>query len=144
METQTADKIIVTAKVENLEDLYMVEEGILPAEQVRFVEVPDALVDKGATMLSMPTRLIAQFGLRPHRKRKSRSCAGPVTIQIYGAVRLTIQGRDCVSEVMELSDDCPILIGRIVLGMLDFVADPVNHRLIGNPAHGGEHILEMY
>jgi len=24
------------------------------------------------------------------------------------------------------------------------VVDPVNQRLIGNPAHGGEHIIEVY
>ena len=27
---------------------------------------------------------------------------------------------------------------------IDFVVDPGNRRLIGNPDHGGEHILELY
>jgi predicted aspartyl protease len=144
METQTVGRIIVTAKVESLADLYMVEKGLLPAEQVRFVEVHDALVDTGATILSMPKRLIAQLGLRPVRTRKARSSAGPVTVQVYGTVRLTIQGRDCPTDVTEVPDDCPVLVGQIPLESLDFVADPVNQRLIGNPAHGGEHILEMY
>jgi hypothetical protein len=67
-----------------------------------------------------------------------------VTVQVYGAVRLTIQGRDCLSDVAEVPDDCPVLIGQIPLELLDFVVDPVNHRLIGDPRHGGEHILEMY
>ncbi len=144
METQTVGKVIVTAKVESLSDLNLVEEGILPAEQVRFLEVYDALVDTGATILSMPKRLIAQLGLRPVRTRKARTSAGPVTVQIYAAVRLTIQGRECVSEVIELPDDCPVLIGQIPLESLDFVVDPVSHRLIGNPEHGGEHIMELY
>jgi hypothetical protein len=37
-----------------------------------------------------------------------------------------------------------VLIGRIPLDMLDLVVDPQARRLIGNPAHHGEHILELY
>jgi hypothetical protein len=46
--------------------------------------------------------------------------------------------------VAEVPDDCPVLIGQIPLEVLDFVVDPVGQRLIGNPAHGGEQMLEMY
>jgi predicted aspartyl protease len=144
METQTMGRILVTAKIESLSDLYMVEQGLLPAEQVRSVQVHDALVDTGATIPSMSKRLIAQLGLRPVRTRKARSSAGLVMVQVYSTVRLTIQGRDCPTDVSEVPDDCPVLIGQVPLELLDFVADPVNHRLIGNPEHGGEHILEMY
>jgi hypothetical protein len=41
-------------------------------------------------------------------------------------------------------DDCPVLIGQVPLELLDFVVDPGGQRLIGNPAHGGEHIIELY
>ena len=41
-------------------------------------------------------------------------------------------------------DDCPVLIGQIPLEALDFVVDPANRRLIGNPAHGGEQMIELY
>jgi hypothetical protein len=37
-----------------------------------------------------------------------------------------------------------VLIGQIPLERLDFVVDPQGNRLIGNPAHGGEHIIEAY
>jgi hypothetical protein len=53
-------------------------------------------------------------------------------------------GRDCTSDVTELPDDCPVLIGQIPLEALDFVVDPLAQRLIGNPAHGGEQIIEIY
>lgn len=144
METPTMGSVIVTAKVESLEDLYMVEKGLLPADQVRQLEVTDALVDTGATILSMPKRFITQLGLRPVRTRQARTSAGPVTLQVYGAVRLTIQGRDCLSDAIGIPDDCPMLIGQIPLGLLDFVVDPVGRQLIGNPRHGGEPILDMY
>jgi predicted aspartyl protease len=106
--------------------------------------VGDALVDTGATMLSMPGRLIRQLGLSHVRARQARTSAGPVTVQIYGTVRLTIQGRDCPSDVTEVPDDCAVLIGQVPLELLDFVVDPAGRRLIGNPEHGGEHVVELY
>jgi len=144
MENATMGKVLVTAKIENLHDVLDVDMGRLAADRVRTVEVSDALVDTGATLLSMPKRLIAQLGLRHVRTRQARTSAGPATIQVYGSVRLTIQGRDCTTDVSELPDDCPVLIGQVPLELLDFVVDPIGHRLIGNPAHGGEHIIELY
>jgi len=144
METASMGKVLVTAKIENLEDVYDVKKGTLPPEKVRFVEIADALVDTGATSLSMPQRLIASLGLMPIRTRRARTSAGPLTLQVYAAVRLTIQGRDCICDVTEIPDDCPVLIGQVPLELLDFVVDPLGQRLIGNPAHGGEHIIELY
>src|SRR5437763_553168 len=144
MRTVTMGKVIVTAKIENLVDLLNASQGLLPPEQVRSVEVTDALVDTGATMLSLPKRLVAQLGLQPVRTRQARTRAGPVTVQVYHIVRLTVQGRDWGGEAAEVPDDCPVLIGQIPLEGLDFVVDPINGRLIGNPAHGGEHIIELY
>ena len=47
-------------------------------------------------------------------------------------------------DVMEVPDDTPVLIGQIPLEHLDFVVDMRSHSLIGNPAHGGEHMFELY
>ena len=44
---------------------------------------------------------------------------------------------------MEVPDSVPPLIGQVPLELLDFVVDPGSQQLIGNPAHGGEHIVEM-
>lgn len=144
MEIETVGRVLVRARIENLEDTYGVRQGRLKDDQVRAVEVDDAVVDTGATTLSMPKRLILQLGLYPSRTRSARTSAGPVTVQVYGAVRLTIQGRECVLDVTELPDDCPVLIGQVPLELLDFVVDLAGQRLIGNPAHGGEHIIELY
>jgi predicted aspartyl protease len=144
MESTTMGRVLVTAKIENLHDVMDAEMGRLAPDQVRSVEVSDALVDTGATMLSMPKRLIGQLGLHYVRTRQARTAAGPATIRVYGAVRLTIQGRDFPADVSELPDDCPVLIGQIALEALDFVVDPIGQRLIGNPAHGGEQVIELY
>ena len=58
-------RVTVEALIENLEDLWAVRRGALPDAQSRRVRVTDALVDSGATLLSMPTALIRQLGLQP-------------------------------------------------------------------------------
>jgi predicted aspartyl protease len=137
-------KVLVPARLENVYDLHEVSLGARPTEAVRRIEVSDALADTGASTLSLPNRLVAQLGLKPLRSWPARTSAGPVTLPVYGTVRLTVQGRDCTCDVVAIPDDCPVLIGQIPLELLDFVMDPSGQRLIGNPAHGGEHVIELY
>lgn len=144
METTTVGKVLVAARIENTQDLTRVKLGLLPADQVRSVEATDALVDTGATMLSLPRRLIGQLGLDRVRSRKFRTTSGPAEFGIYDVVRLTIQGRECTVEVSEVPDDCPVLVGQIPLEALDFVVDPIGQKLIGNPEHGGEHMADLF
>jgi hypothetical protein len=65
-------------------------------------------------------------------------------VSVYEAVRLTIENRSCTFDAMEVPDDVPVLIGQIPLEMLDLVVDLQGRRLTGNPAHNGEHILELF
>ena len=144
MEKPDMGRVVVTAVIENVHDVNDVERKLLSAGEIRRVEVHDALVDTGASMLSMPGRLIRQLGLRPLPQRRVRTSAGPRIAQVYGTVRLTIQGRDCPSDVVEVPEDCPVLVGQVPLELMDFVVDPAGQALIGNPAHGGEQIIELY
>ena len=143
MESATMRKVLVTAKIENLDDLFGVGKGLLTEDRVRRVEVTDALVDTGATGLLLPSRLIAQLGLEPLHVRPSRTLGGPVPLQMYRAVRLTVQGRDCISDVGEIPDEFPIVIGQVPLELMDWVVDLTGQRLIGNPEHGGQHMIEV-
>jgi clan AA aspartic protease len=144
METREMGRVLVEARIDNIKDLWEVERGLRTADQARFITVPDALVDTGATGLNLPSSLIRQLGLEKVKERQMRTTNKPRTASVYEAVRLTIQGRDCVVEVTEVDDDVPTLIGQIPLEWLDFVVDPCNQRLIGNPAHGGEWTWEAY
>jgi predicted aspartyl protease len=131
-------KVLVTAMIENLEDLFNAEKGLLPDDQVRRIEVQDAVVDTGATTLLLPKRIIAALGLRALRTRHSRGLGGDFLLPMHGTVRLTIQGRDCPVDVGEIGDEYPVLVGQIPLEALDWVVDTKGQRLIGNPDHGGE------
>ncbi|MHB1423991.1 MAG: aspartyl protease family protein [Gemmataceae bacterium] len=143
MEVATMGKVLVKAKIENLDDLFGVRKGLVSDDQVRRVEVADALVDTGATGLLLPSRSIAQLGLEPLHVRPSRTIGGPVPLRMYRAVRLTVQGRDCISDVAEIPDDFSVVIGQVPLELMDWLVDPKTQRLIGNPEHGGEHMIDV-
>jgi predicted aspartyl protease len=144
METTTMGRVLTEATIENLEDLWAVKRGLLTPEQARRIIVPDALVDTGATLVSLPTRLIQRLGLAKTGSKRVTSSIGLAESAMYEAVRLTIQGRSCTMDVMEVPDTVPVLIGQLPLEHLDLVIDTRSRALIGNPAHGGEHIYEMY
>jgi len=144
MGTAVMGKTEVSAKIESLDDLFAAKKGQISSDQVRCIEVPNALVDTGVKFLSLPKRYVQQLGLRFARTQRFLTMAGVVSRGIFEPVRLTVQGRDCVIEVTELPDECPVLIGFFPLELLDFVVDPSGQRLIGNPAHGGENMAEEY
>ena len=144
MENTTMGGVVVKAKIENMEDHFNARKGLLKPEEVRTIEVLNALVDTGATTLLVPKRMISQLGLWHVRTRQAEGLGGSVPVPMYSVVRLTIEGRDCALEVGEIDDKFPVLIGQIPLEMLDWVVDPKGQRLIGNPAHGGEQVIEVF
>ena len=71
------------------------------------------------------------------------TAAGVQTINVYESARIDIMGRLATVDPIELPDASPILIGQIPLEAMDWVVDVQGRKLIGNPAHGGEHIMEL-
>ena len=133
MEILTMGKVVVAAKIENLHDVYNANRGKLSVDNIRSTEVVDALIDTGATLLSLPRRMIEQLGLERQRSRTARTAAGVVAFGVYEAVRLTVQGRDCVVEVMELPDECPVLIGQNSAGRARFRGRSRRPTTLGQP-----------
>jgi predicted aspartyl protease len=144
LEVEPVGRVRTRVRVENLEDLFAARNGTIGDGQVRRIEIMEALVDTGSTMFSLPTRYIEQLGLKKSRERTVTTTNGIRTAGVYDAVRLTIMGRDCTVDVMEVPDNVPALVGQIPLEVLDLVVNPLAGTLTGNPAHGGEHVLELY
>ena len=65
-------KVAVSARIENVYDLHEVSLGTRPVDAVRAVDIADALVDTGASTLSLPKRMITQLGLQFLRTRQAR------------------------------------------------------------------------
>lgn len=137
-------RVTVPVVLENQFDLYEVTQGRRSPDAVRRVEIPDALVDTGAKMLSLPQRVIDQLGLQFMQNRAVLTTAGHREVATFGLVKLTLQGRDAPLDVAALPDECPVLIGYIPLEQLDFVVDPIQQRLIGDPFHKGENLIDMF
>jgi predicted aspartyl protease len=144
METNTMGRVLTSVTLENPEDIWAVKKGLITADEVRRATINDALVDTGATMLSLPASIIRQLGLTKQSTRRVTTSRGVDEADVYSAVKLAIQGRTCTVDVLEVPDNIPALIGQIPLEYLDFVVDPQSRTLIGNPAHGGEQMYELY
>jgi predicted aspartyl protease len=145
MEPTTTGRVLVQATIENASEVFFAEKGAIPAEQVHRVQVAEALVDTGSTYIGMPKSLIQQLGFdRPYRARASQTAAGGVVAGMYGPMRLTVMDRIYHGDVAEIAEGCSVLIGQLALEGLDFLIDPERHCLIGNPAHHGEHMIEMF
>ena len=91
-----------------------------------------------------PFRVLQQLGLAKVATKKVKSSLGTGEAAMHEAVRLTIQGRSCTMDVMEVPDGVPVLVGQIPRHHLDLVVDLRSQTLVGNPAHGGEHMVELY
>lgn len=144
MECEAMGRVLTEATVENLKDLWDADRNMVPPEQVRRVTTDQALVDTVCTSLALPARMIKALGLKKSHDKRASSAGGTIQVAVYEAVRLTIQGRSMTIDPMEVPDDIPVLVGQIPLEALDFVIDVQGRRLTGNPAHGGEQMLELY
>jgi len=91
----------------------------------------------------MPKTLIDRLGLQQYRSRPARTPTGICDFEVYGMTQLTILGRDARVEVTEIAEGNPVLIGQVPLELLDFVVNPKNQRLIGNPDHGGQQMIDL-
>ncbi len=127
MRTEPIGHATVGVTIENQGDLWDLDLGQIERDALRSIHLPAAIVDPKAVFLSLPTSLYRQLGL-------SRSWPA----------RITILGRTCTLEIQEAPDSSQPTIGHVVLTCLDLVIDPKLRTLVGNPAHGGEWILESY
>jgi predicted aspartyl protease len=127
----------------NLEDLNLANRGVIKPEEVRRVTVKDALVDTGATRLSLPKSIIEQLGLTPFGNAKAKTASGIVDRTIYSEVRFTILDREGSLPVTDLPADAPVLVGHMVLEQLDLCLD-IRKGLTYNPDHDNDWIEEAY
>ncbi len=135
-------KHTTSIELANRTELILAESGIIKREEVRRVTVDNAIVDTGATRLSLPKTLIEQLGLTPVGSRKARTTNGIVDRIIYSEVRFTVLERSGTIEVTDVPDNVPVLVGHMILEMLDLCLD-IKKGLIYNPDHDDEWIEDQ-
>ena len=136
-------KVVIKIKVGNWSDIESLALG-QTTRAPRYLET-EALVDTGATGLYLKASVIGQLGLRQIGERTALTMSNRrETRRLFAPVDLEIQGRNTQYQVTELPDELPNIVGQIPLESMDWVIDMVGHKLIGNPAHGGEFLHEEF
>ena len=134
-----------TTKIEltNLTDLNLADAGVIRPEEVRRATIENALVDTGATRLSLPPPLIEQLGLTPVGITRAMTANGIVDRTIYSVVEFTVLERRGALEVTDLPENAPVLVGQMVLELLDLCLD-IRKGVTYNPDHDNEWIEEQW
>ncbi len=139
-----ACEVRVAATIESYLDFVEARHKGRPRSWVRVVEVPDAIVDEDTLMLCLRADVIERLGLRRRATRRTRSNDPEALARIYDPVQLSIQGRDCIVEVMKSQGDWSVVVGRIPLTSMDWHVDSAGGRRVGNPAHGGRWMMDLF
>jgi clan AA aspartic protease len=135
--------VIVKTKIANHEDEVLAKRGILSAAKVRRIEV-DALVDTGATLVSLPKNWADKLGLDLVRTVTARYGNNTkARKRIVGPAHLEIVGRDTYCDILVESPGSAPLIGQVVLEELDLHVDPRKQALIPNPESPDMPLVEV-
>ena len=137
MGTATMGRVLVTAMIENLFDLFDVKRGTRTPDEVRSVEAKDAIIDPTSTFLSLPADIISYLGIHPiiGPRFDPRHC---------GIARLTVQGRTCYVDVVQGAEGSPVLIGSIPCQSMDWAVDPKTNTLVEDPGPRRPFLYEPY
>ncbi len=137
-------KVLTDVKLTSYDSLRDYQQQRITADQIRLIVLTNVIVDSGASMMCLSRSLIEQLGLELLKMTKVNTAEGIVERGIYGPVIYEIQGRVARGDVLELSHPkIQALIGQIPLEQLDFLINPATNRLITNPEHEGELILDQ-
>lgn len=124
----------VEVRLENFIDRVNAQEGLLPASQVRALQI-QGLVDTGAVMNLFPRDVVEYLGvpigdsvivtLADERREEMPMAEG---------IHLTTAGRSVTLPCLVGPPQCEALLGQVLLEVLDLVVDCPGRRLLPNPA----------
>ena len=130
-------------KLTHSTDHDLAERGLLEPDKVRSAEV-EALVDTGATMLTLPADLVERLGFPVMRVRKARLANGEVVdVPYVGNVRFEVLGRDMTCDALVMPTGSTPLIGQMQLEGLDLIVDPKNREVRVNPESPDTPLLDL-
>lgn len=103
-------QVTATITVSNHIDQILAERGFISASEVRSITLDNVLVDTGATLLSLPTRIAEKLGLPVSGETDVKTTNGSVTARVFREANLEINGRRSTFDCLELTEvDIPLL-----------------------------------
>src|SRR5438309_1799200 len=134
-------EVRVKVKLTNAGDEVLVRRGLLAADNVRGYEA-DALVDTGAVKSVLPVHVVQQLGLATVGKTRARYANDSAEdVDITEMVGIDINGRRTTEETLVLGSE--VLIGQTVQESLDLVVDCIARRLMPNPEHPDQPVINI-
>ena len=123
-------RFAVGIELANNRDLLKAEDGELPEEKVRRIQIR-GVVDTGASRLVIPKSVVEQLGLKVTGKVGVRYADGRRAVRsVVDNVHVSLLGRSSVFKATVEPKRDSVLIGAIVLEDLDFLVDPQQERLL--------------
>ena len=129
-----AREIRTRVRIWNFLDQALAERGIVSPEEVRSVELEEAVVDTGSTRLVLTNSLVQTLGLPTVNEitvkyADNQTARKPI---VRGAL-IEIMDRTALFDAV-VEEDRQLLIGMVVLEELDLWPDPQRGILTTNPA----------
>ena len=90
----------------------------------------DALVETGASIVSVPASLLIDLGVKPAAQHRFRFAQGGVRNMDIGEARIRVDGLETGTLVAFNDEGTPPLLGALALEALFLGVDPVGQRLV--------------
>jgi clan AA aspartic protease len=90
----------------------------------------DALVDTGASSMSMPSSVLHDLGIRPVATERFRFAQGEVRELPVGYTWVRFAGKELVTQVIFNAEGTSPLLGALALEGAYMAVDPVRQRLV--------------
>jgi len=120
-------------KLTNSEDLALLHKGYIQEQEVRSIWV-NALVDTGASMLTIPKSIQDQLNLpKVDEQRVELGNGSVITVDVVGPVQIRFENRMATVTAVFIAEEIEVLLGAIPLQSMDVLVDPRQERLIVNP-----------
>ncbi|MEM7649167.1 MAG: retroviral-like aspartic protease family protein [Cyanobacteria bacterium P01_A01_bin.70] len=136
-------RVLAKLTITNRIDQANAQNGLIPHDQIRSVELDDVLVDTGATTLCLSAETISQLGLELLREVQISTANGIGTARIFQDAKISLCGREGTFECLELPGGQNPLVGVIPMEALGLDPDRQNQRLRVLPISSTETYLTI-
>jgi clan AA aspartic protease len=134
-------EVRVMVRLSNAADMALVRRNLMRPEEIRAVEA-DALVDTGAVTFVLPSLVVERLGLaRPFKQVAEYADGRREEMDVTEPVFVELLGRHTVEEALVLGDE--VIVGQTILEKTDLYVDCRQKRLLPNPAHPDQSVLQV-
>jgi clan AA aspartic protease len=134
-------EVRVTVRLSNAADMALVRRNLMRPEEIRALEA-NALVDTGAVTFVLPSLVVERLGLaRPFKQVAEYADGRREEVDVTEPVFVELLGRHTVEEALVLGDE--VIVGQTILEKTDLYVDCRQKRLLPNPAHPDQPVLQV-